>query len=80
MQCSTGEKNMLMQFTQSMEKLKLIMDAEMSKKHWNKPQKGPNRSLWCRLHEYSVTILRCYKDVYVNSFFPCTARLGILYL
>ena len=28
-----------------------------------------------RLHEYSVTIPRCYKDVYVNSFFPCTARL-----
>ena len=28
-----------------------------------------------RLHDFSVTILRCYKDVYVNSFFPCTARL-----
>ena len=28
-----------------------------------------------RLHEFSVTIPRCYKDVYVNSFFPCTARL-----
>ena len=28
-----------------------------------------------RLHEYSVIIPRCYKDVYVNSFFPCTARL-----
>ena len=26
-----------------------------------------------RLHDFSVTILRCYKDVYVNSFFPCTA-------
>ena len=25
-----------------------------------------------RLH---VTITRCYKDVYVNGFFPCTARL-----
>ena len=28
-----------------------------------------------RLHDYSVTIPRCYKDVYVKSFFPCTARL-----
>ena len=27
-----------------------------------------------RLHD-SVTIPRRYKDVYVNSFFPCTARL-----
>ena len=24
---------------------------------------------------FSVTIPRCYKDVYVNSFFPCRARL-----
>ena len=23
-----------------------------------------------RLHDFSVTITRCYKDVYVNSFFP----------
>ena len=28
-----------------------------------------------RLHYFSVTIPRCYKHVYVNSFFPCTARL-----
>ena len=28
-----------------------------------------------RLHDFSVTIPRCYKDVYVNSFFPRTARL-----
>ena len=28
-----------------------------------------------RLHDFSVTIPRCYKDVYVNSFFLCTARL-----
>ena len=28
-----------------------------------------------RLHYFSVTIPRCYKDVYVNSFFPCTSRL-----
>ena len=27
-----------------------------------------------RLHDFSVTIPRCYKVVYVNSFFPCTAR------
>ena len=28
-----------------------------------------------RLLDFSVTIPRCYKDVYVNSFFPHTARL-----
>ena len=28
-----------------------------------------------RLHDFSVTIPRCYKDVYDNSFFPRTARL-----
>ena len=28
-----------------------------------------------RLHDFSVPIPRCYKDVYVNRFFPCTARL-----
>ena len=28
-----------------------------------------------RLYDFSVTISTCYKDVYNNSFFPCTARL-----
>ena len=28
-----------------------------------------------RLHDFSVTIPRCYKDVYVNSFFPRTGKL-----
>ena len=28
-----------------------------------------------RFHDFSVTIRRCYKDVYVNSFFPRTAKL-----
>ena len=27
-----------------------------------------------RLHDFFVTIPKCYKDVYVNSFFPPTAR------
>ena len=27
------------------------------------------------LHDFSVNIPRCYKDAYVNSFFPRTARL-----
>ena len=27
-----------------------------------------------RLHDFSITIPRCYKDVYVNSFFPRKAR------
>ena len=27
-----------------------------------------------RSHDFSVTIPRCYKDVYVNSFFPRTTR------
>ena len=28
-----------------------------------------------RLHDFPVTIPRYYKDVYVNSFFPCTGKL-----
>ena len=34
------------------------------------------RSTRCsdRMHDFSVTIPRCYKDVYVNRFFPRTAR------
>ena len=28
-----------------------------------------------RMHDFSVTIPRCYKDVYVNSFFVRTAGL-----
>ena len=28
-----------------------------------------------RLHDFSITIPICYKDLYVNSFFPHTARL-----
>ena len=28
-----------------------------------------------RLHDFSVTIPICYKDVHVNSFFCCTAKL-----
>ena len=28
-----------------------------------------------RLHDFSVTIHRCYKHVFVNSFFSCTANL-----
>ena len=28
-----------------------------------------------RFHDFSVTILRCYKDVYANSFFPPIASL-----
>ena len=28
-----------------------------------------------KLHDFSVTIPRCYNDVYVNCFFPHTARL-----
>ena len=33
-----------------------------------------------RLHDFSVTIPRYYKNVYVNSFFPHTAKSGILCL
>ena len=28
-----------------------------------------------RLYDFSVSIPKCYKDVYVNSFFPRAARL-----
>ena len=35
------------------------------------------RSSWhsSRLHDFSITILRCSKDVILNSSFTCTARL-----
>ena len=35
------------------------------------------RSIGCsdRLHDFPVIIPRCYKDAYVNSFFPRKARL-----
>ena len=28
-----------------------------------------------RSHDFSVTVPRCYKDVCINIFFPCAARL-----
>ena len=33
-----------------------------------------------RLHDFSVIIPKFHKDVYVSSFFPCTASSGILCL
>ena len=38
---------------------------------------GRSTDCYCsdRLHDFSVPISWCYKDVYANSFFPCTARL-----
>ena len=36
---------------------------------------GRSTSYSDRLHDFSVTIPRCYKDVYVNGFFPPTARV-----
>ena len=33
-----------------------------------------------RLHDFSVTIPRCYKYVYVNSFFPRAAFLWTMIL
>ena len=38
--------------------------------------RGRSTRYFDRLHDFSVTIPRCYKDVYVNSFFRRTARLG----
>ena len=37
--------------------------------------RGRSTSYSDRLRDFCVTIPRCYKDVYVNSFFPYTARL-----
>ena len=34
--------------------------------------RGRSTCYFDRLHDFSVTIPRCYKDVYVNSFFPRT--------
>ena len=36
---------------------------------------GKSTHCYNRLPDFSVTIPRCYKDVYFNSFFPCTGRL-----
>ena len=36
---------------------------------------GSSTHYFDRLHDFSVIIPWCYKDVYINSFFPCTARL-----
>ena len=37
--------------------------------------RGKSTLYFDRLHDFSVTIPSCYKDVNVNSFFPRTARL-----
>ena len=40
------------------------------------PYSGGRSTLYSdRLHDFSVAIPRCYKDIYVNSFFPRTAKL-----
>ena len=36
---------------------------------------GRSARYFDRLHDFSVTIRRCYQDICVNSFFPHTARL-----
>ena len=36
---------------------------------------GRSTCYFDRLHDFSVTIPRCYKDVYANSFFPRMAKL-----
>ena len=36
---------------------------------------GRSPCYFVRLHDFSVTIPRCYKDVYINNFFPCASRL-----
>ena len=38
-------------------------------------QLGPLRYPWVR-STFNVTIVTCYNDVYVNSFFPCIVRLS----
>ena len=37
--------------------------------------RGRSTCYFDRLHDFSVTIPRCYKDVYFHSFFPRTARI-----
>ena len=36
---------------------------------------GKSNCYFDRCHDFSVSILRCYKDVYVNSLFPRRARI-----
>ena len=40
--------------------------------------RGRSTRYFDKLHDFSVTIPRCDKDVYVNSFFPCTAHGTII--
>ena len=37
--------------------------------------RGKSTCYFDRVHDFSITIRRCYKDVNVNSFFPPSARL-----
>ena len=39
------------------------------------PSQGKSTRYSDRLNDFSVTIPTCYKDLYVNSFFPGTVRL-----
>ena len=40
--------------------------------------RGRSTSYSDRLHDFSVTSPRCYKDVYVNSFFPSMSTVSFL--
>ena len=47
-----------------------LVDVYLKWLNWLRSTRYSNK-----LHDFSVTIPRCYKDVYVNSFFSLTARL-----
>ena len=36
--------------------------------------RGRTTHYFDRLHDFSITIPRCYKDIFINSFFPRTAK------
>ena len=43
-------------------------------KFWQDDQCENFPNMYCINYQLAVTIPKCYKDVYVNSFFPHTAR------
>ena len=51
-----------------------LVDAHLNWFNWFPFSGGRSPRYSDRLHDFSTTILRCYRDVYVNSFFPRTAR------
>ena len=49
------------------------LSSELAQLVWLPHSRWRSTRYYNRMHDFSIT--RCYKDAYVNSFFPCIARL-----